>query len=260
MGSVMLKKRIIPLLLWQAGRLVKTRGFEAPRVVGDPVKTSRVYSDQDADELCILNISGPREDPNRFFEAVEMIAVETMTPISVGGGIDSLAEAEKAFRFGADKIVVNSACFNTPDIVRQMVRTFGSQAIIASIDYRRTAEGVQLFSRNGKQFEPGSLEDHLLKLKEIGVGEVLLQSIDRDGLGEGYDLDTLAIAVRSIDVPIICAGGAGDYGHLLEAFERQAEAVACGTLFNFGDNNPIRAKAFLRTRGVPLKRSIKGWR
>lgn len=252
----MLKKRIIPLLLWRDGRLVKTRNFGSARVVGDPANTSRVYSDQDADELCILDISDSNDEAERFSRVVAVIAAETMVPLTVGGRINSLAKAEQAFRLGADKILVNTLCFTSPELVCEMAETFGSQAVVAGIDFRKTPEGVYLFSHNGRKPQNRSLEQHLGELSHMAVGEVLLQSIDKDGSGDGYDLGTLADAVQNTGVPVICGGGAGNYGHLLEAFELGAEAVACGTLFNFGDNNPIRAKAFLRSRGIPLKTSI----
>lgn len=252
----MLKKRIIPLLLWRDGRLIKTRNFESARVVGDPANTSRVYSDQDADELCILDISGSTDQAERFSRVVAVVAAETMVPLTVGGRINSIARAEQAFRFGADKILVNTSCYTSADLVREVVETFGSQAVVAGIDFRKTPEGLRLFSHNGKEPQPRSLEQHFGELNRMGVGEVLLQSIDKDGSRNGYDLEILGAAIRNTDVPVICAGGAGNYGHLLEAFELGADAVACGTLFNFGDNNPIRAKAFLRSRGISLKKSI----
>ena len=252
----MLKKRIIPILLWERGRLVKTRNFCDPRIVGDPVKTARVYSDQDADEICLLNISDSTESSEGFLHSVRLIANETLAPLTVGGGIREVSDAEIVFRAGADKVVINSLSYRNPGLVEKMVQVFGSQAIVAGVDYRQVESQVRLFSENGERPESVSLSSHLKNLEKIGVGEILLQSIDRDGFGRGYDLDTLDFTLENSRTPVICAGGAGNYGHLLEAFQLGVDAVACGTLFNFGDNNPIRAKAFLRNYSIPLKKSL----
>ena len=252
----MLKRRIIPLLLWRNGRLVKTKKFDEGRVVGDPVKTARVYSDQDADEICLLNISSSSGAAASFTEAVRQIAMETLAPLAVGGDIRTMKDAETAFRAGADKIVVNSLCYLEPRTVKSMVEVFGSQAIVGGIDFTSTGSNILLRSEGGRQLEQAELTEHLQSLEDIGVGEILLQSIDRDGTASGYDLETLRVTLARAKTPVICAGGAGNYGDLLDAFQLGVDAVACGTLFNFGDNNPIRAKAFLRNYDIALKKSI----
>jgi len=252
----MLKKRIIPILLWEKGRLVKTRAFGDARIVGDPARTARIYSDQDADEICLLNISDSPEAAEDFLQSVRLIANETLAPLTVGGGIRNIDDAEAIFRAGADKIVINSLSYQNPRLVTEMVNTFGSQAIVAGVDYKHEGSIAQLFSENGRNPVLVGIVEHLKSLEEIGVGEILLQSIDRDGTGRGYDVNTLKLTLQNSLTPVICVGGAGNYGHLLEAFNCGADAVGCGTLFNFGDNNPIRAKAFLRNYSIPLKKSL----
>jgi cyclase len=252
----MLKRRIIPLLLWQNGRLVKTRQFGDPVVVGDLVKTCKVYSDQDADELIILNIGKGESDFEEFLSSIQKLSREVMMPISVGGGIESFGAAERAFRSGADKVVVNSAHYDNPDLLGEISSNFGAQAVIVSVDYR-VDSGVSTFWAKGGSIKKNvEIEEHLKVLGGQGFGELMMQAIDRDGMKVGYDLTYLAHILGQVTTPVIVAGGAGNFEHLKEAFELEVDAVACGTLFNFGDNNPQRAKAFLRNYGVPLKKSL----
>lgn len=236
--------------------MIKTKRFSNARIVGDPVKTAKVYSDQDADEILLLNVSNARETAESFLDSVREIARATLAPLAVGGGIRTISDVEDAFRAGADKVVINTLNYTSPRLVTQIVNIFGRQAVVAGIDFANDGLDTRLISRNGSVVESTGLRNHLLDLEGIGAGEIFLQSLDRDGSGSGYDLQTLQFTLRSTRVPIICAGGAGNYGHLLDAFQVGADAVACGTLFNFGDNNPWRAKAYLRNHGIPLKRSL----
>ncbi len=249
----MLKKRIIPLLLWSDGRLVKTKVFSSQRVVGDVVKTCKVYSDQDSDEIVLLNIDNPTIEPQDFLTDVRRLSQEIMMPITVGGGISDLSRAHEFFDAGADKILVNSVAYEKPELLKTLVATFGSQAVMSGIDFQHRDDSLVLVSERGLKIENRSLSEHLRILQEIGVGEFLIQSVNRDGTRTGYDLAVAASVLRESDVPIIVAGGAGTFSHLLEALELGVDGVACGSLFNFGDNNPIRAKAYLRNYGVPLK-------
>ena len=249
----MLKRRVIPLQLWEKGRLVKTVRFEPGRDVGDPVKSSQVYSDQDADELILLNIGGMREDLQLFCQTVKKIASCCFVPLSVGGGIRSLQDADTLFSAGADKVVVNTAAYRETNIVTEITQKYGTQAIIISIDYRWNDSEPRLFSHGGSKEEDITLKEHLENIAGRGAGEIMLQSMERDGSMEGYDLKLLRMVHANIPSPIILAGGAGNFSHLVEALEAGVDAVACGSLFNFGDNNPLRAKAFLKNYKIALK-------
>ncbi len=251
----MLKHRIIPIELFDGQRLIKTLGFEGARHVGDPVKSSMVYSDQDADELLFLNVH--RENPSiaATAEVVRRIASVCFVPLTVGGGVRSAADAETLFRAGADKIVVNSVAYRAPSVVRTISETMGRQAVVIAIDVRRQADGSYLLlSGCGRTPEAVSLVEHLETVTSHGAGEIFLQAVDRDGTMAGYDLELLRLVLPLVHVPVIIAGGAGGFPHLEEAFLAGANAAACGSLFNFGDNNPLRAKAYLKNRGIPLKR------
>jgi len=250
----MLKRRIIPIELLANGRLVKTRCFAAPRDVGDPVKSSRVYSDQDADELLFLNISRANRTTDELIAQVTRIAAACFVPLSAGGGITTFEAAAQLIQCGADKVVINSAAYRDPALLGSIAQAFGRQAVVASIDVRSEGNGYSLWSGCGEVRERVLLEDHIQQLISAGAGEIMIQSIDRDGVMGGYDLDLLRRVTAISPVPVIPAAGAGHFLHLKEAFDAGADAAACGSLFNFGDNNPLRAKAYLKNHGIPLKR------
>jgi cyclase len=254
MGWQVLKRRIIPIELLWGDRLVKTRVFTAPRDVGDPVKSSKVYSDQDADELVLLHIDREERNIHRLVDIVKRIAEHCFVPFTVGGGISRVEHAEMLFEAGADKVLLNSIAYRDPQIISAIAQHYGRQAVVVGIDVRIEQGSPVLFSDRGCQRETVRLSEHIEAVGVAGAGELMVQSIDRDGVMEGYDLDLMREVVARSQLPIIAAAGAGHFLHLKEAFEVGADAVACGSLFNFGDNNPLRAKAFLKNYGIPLKR------
>jgi len=250
----MLKRRIIPIELFDSGRLYKTKQFDHRRDVGHPVASSKVYSDQDADELIFLNINRENTFDNTFLETISLIAKNAFVPLAVGGGIRKYDHAEELFRSGADKVVLNTAAYENSELISLIAKNHGTQAIIVSIDVRKSnSETYELFSNCGRQKETLRLEGHIERVAAAGAGEIMLQSIDSDGMMCGYDIKLLTHIRKMSPVPIIIAGGAGSLRDLRSAFESGADAAACGSLFNFGDNNPLRAKAFLKNYGIPLK-------
>jgi len=250
----MLKKRIIPIQLLLKGRLVKTKKFRDPRDVGNPVMSSKVYSSQDADELILLNVDRAADSVDVLVSTVKDIARECFVPFSVGGGINSLNDAKKLFAAGADKIIINSVTFSNPAAVTEIAEFAGSQAVVVGIDVKFIDNLYVVFSNNSKIAESVSLSEHIRTMIRLGAGEIFIQSIDRDGEMQGYDINLLKTVLSESSVPVIAAGGAGNFGHLDQALKAGVNAVACGSLFNFGDNNPLRAKAFLKNLGNPLKR------
>lgn len=250
----MLKRRIIPIQLLSGDRLVKTVRFSSPRDVGDPVKSSRVYSDNDADELLLLQIDRGDGAFENLHSKVLQIARECFAPLTVGGGITRSSDALRLFSAGADKVVLNSICFTNLEIISDIAKFAGSQAVVVAVDAKPGKGSYVLYSGGGRVAEPISLEKHIGNIIDSGAGEILVQSIDQDGVMDGYDLDLLDSVCKTCSVPVIIAGGAGNFIHLKEALQRGADAVACGSIFNFGDNSPLRAKAFLKNYGIPLKR------
>ena len=249
----MLKKRIIPIQLLQNGRLVKGCKFSDYRDVGAPASSAAVYNSQYADELLFLNINGPGIEP--LLDILAAVSQVSFIPLAVGGGIRSYEDAAQLIRQGADKIVLNSICYTQPQLIQQIANQFGSQAVVCAVDFRRQQNNIQLYSALGEKKELISLETHLNTIQEMGAGEILLQSIDNDGCMAGFDLELIARVAELVKVPLIAAGGSGNYEHLRHLFEAtQASAAACGSLFNFSDSNPMRAIAFLRNYGLPFKR------
>lgn len=251
----MLKRRIIPIQLLVNGRLVKTVGFGDWRDVGDPVKSSAVYTSQHADELIFLNIDRDRSSVEPLVKLLYGVSEVCFTPLAVGGGIRSFEDAATLIESGADKIVINSAAYGDPDVLSRVADRFGQQAVVVGIDVRGTADGgYTLVSDSGRTPQPVGLADHIRACEAAGAGEFLVQSVDRDGTMSGFDLDLLRRACAATRVPVIGAGGSGQYNHLKEAFlETDASALACGSLFNFSDSNPMRAKAFLTNYGLSFK-------
>jgi cyclase len=250
----MLKCRIIPIELLLGGRLVKTRLFNSPRDVGDPVKSSKVYSDQDADELLLLQIDREARNIKPLIDAVSRIAEHCFVPLTAGGGVSSLDDAAQLFEVGVDKVLVNSAAYSSLDVLYAISSHYGRQALVVGIDVRTENKEFVLYSDCGRKRERVLLGDHIASVIAAGAGELLLQAIDFDGMMQGYNLELLRRVVNACSVPVIIAAGAGQFSHLKDAFDSGAAAAACGSLFNFGDNNPLRAKAFLKNYGVPLKR------
>jgi len=254
MGVGVLKKRIIPLLLLKNGRLVKSIQFANYRDVGDPISSASVYDSQQADELIILNIEGAAKLPALIALANKMTR-QVFMPVAFGGGIQNEQEAISLIQNGADKIVLNSICYESPHLISSIANHFGSQAVIVAIDVRFVAGEWQLFSHQGEQRQNISLHKHILRCIQYGAGEILLQSIDNDGEMNGFSLQLVEEISSIVRVPIILAGGSGNYEHLLHAFQQtDISAVACGSLFNFTDSNPMRANAYLRNHHLPFKK------
>jgi len=251
-----LKKRIIPVQLLLDGRLVKTKQFGAYRDVGDPVASSRVYNAQNADELVFLNINRSARGIDPLLTLLERVSEVTFMPLSLGGGVTSYDSAARLIRSGADKVVLNSAAYSDPQLITSIADAFGSQAVIVSIDARldSTSGEYTVYSDCGRKAEAVTLDAHLEKVVAAGAGEIFINSIDRDGMMNGYDIPLLKKVASAVSIPVIGCGGAGHYNHLKDAFlETRVSALACGSLFNFTDSNPIRAKAFLTNYGIPFK-------
>lgn len=250
----MLKRRIIPIELLSEGRLVKTKCFDGGRDVGDPVKSSKVYSDQDADEIVLLNIDRHGQPIESLVSSVARIAQHCFVPLTAGGRIRHPDDAAQLFAAGADKVLVNTAAYRDARLITEISGHYGRQAVVVGIDVREENGDYALFSDCGRQREAVSLEEHIARVVAAGAGEILVQRIEFDGVMQGYDANLLRRAVLVSPVPLIAAAGAGHFLHLKEAFDIGVDAAACGSLFNFGDNNPLRAKAFLKNYGIPLKR------
>ena len=257
----MLKKRIIPKFLIRGGRLVKMRRFdENQREAGNPVSTAKVYDSYGIDELIIVDIDATRED--RVVEAsiIERIAEEVFIPFTVGGGVRTLEEIEAMLKVGADKVSINSAGVADSGFITRAASRFGDQCIVASIDYREEAGGAKtVYSRGGELTAGMGAAEWALRMQDAHAGEILLTSIDRDGMMNGYDLDLIATLGDKLDIPLIASSGAGSLADCKAALDAGASAITISSMFIFTDHSPIKVRTYLKTNGVPV-RSQKGSR
>lgn len=256
-GWQMLKKRIIPILQLHQQRLVKTQQFSSWRNVGDPVKSASVYNSQFTDELVLINIDRDNRSITPLLEVIPEIAKVSFMPLSVGGGISNFEDAAALINRGADKITLNSACYDMPQLISDIADKFGSQAVIVSIDVKKNenTQSYSLYSNCGQSLQSISLEQHIKKCEQAGAGEFMFQSIDHDGMMSGFDINLLQQVMKLTNLPVIGASGSGNYQHLKEAFtETGVSALACGSLFNFSDSNPIRAKNYLTNYDIAFKK------
>jgi len=223
--------RVIPALTIVDDSAFRTRRFRKRSYVGDPVNAVKLFSDKGADELMVIDISGEPFHPGRA-AVIRSIASEALMPISYGGGIRDIEAIRTVIRNGYEKAVVNTALFDAPDIVREAVREFGSQALVASIETSRGWFGDRLVLRDsGARKTRHRLADWAKSCEDLGCGEILLTCVDRDGSMSGYDLDAVEEVSRAVTVPVIAMGGAGTLGHLRDAVFRGASAVAAGSMF-----------------------------
>lgn len=252
----MIKKRIIPVQLLINNRLVKTVNFDSYRDVGNPVTSSKVYCSQDTDELVFLNINRDKREVDELIPLIKKVSEVCFMPLAIGGGIKCLEDADKLIRNGADKVVVNSICYYKPELITEIADKFGRQAVVVSIDvrYNQQKEEYELYSDCGRILEDISLKEHVKKVTEIGAGEIFINSINRDGMMNGYDIPLIKDVMEFTSIPVIACGGSGNFEQLKDAFAKtDVSALGCGSVFNFGDNNPIRAKAFLSNYDLKFK-------
>ena len=258
----MLKKRIIPMLLLSNARMVKGKQFSQFRDTGDPVSAARIYNAQNADELFFLDIDANREGSSFevLEETVKRVAAECFMPLTVGGGIDSVEKIQRLLLAGADKVAITTAAFVDPELINRAAKLFGRQCIVVGLDVKKVTvvdkeeNHYVLHTHCGTEPSPCTLRDVVIDMTARGAGEFLVHAIERDGMMQGYDLAVVNEVKRYTDRPLIVAGGAGTFMHLVEAFkEAPVDAVACASLFHFGDNNPIRARSYLLNQGIPMK-------
>jgi cyclase len=236
----MLKTRVIPSLLLRGAGLVKTSRFSDPKYVGDPVNAIRIFNDKEVDELMLLDINASRENREPPFSIIEEVASECFMPLAYGGGIRSIEHVQKILKLGVEKVVFNSAAFRNPTVVKEASRRFGAQAIVASIDVRRKIFGrYEVFVDNGKTATGVEPVEYAKRMEACGAGEILLGSIDRDGLMQGYDTDIIARVSHAVSIPVIASGGAGSVADFKAAVSGGAAAVAAGAMFVF--QGPRRA-------------------
>lgn len=250
-------RRIIPCLDIHAGRVVKGVKFLQLRDEGDPVEIAASYAEAGADELVFLDISATPEERQLLYPLVERVASQVFIPLTVGGGIRTLEDIEKALRTGADKVSINTQAVKTPEMIEEGAKRFGSQCIVVAIDARRKAgssPGWEVVTHGGRIPTGLDAVEWARRVAELGAGEILLTSIDRDGSKVGYDLELLAAVSSAVPIPVIASGGAGELLHILEAFTQgKADAALAASIFHEGIYTLREVKGYLRAHGIPVR-------
>jgi imidazole glycerol-phosphate synthase subunit HisF len=264
-----LARRIIPCLDVKNGRVVKGINFVELRDAGDPVEQAAAYERQGADELCYLDISASPEGHGTIVDIVKRTADEVFMPLTVGGGVRSVGDAERLLLAGADKIAVNTAAIRRPELVREIAERFGNQAIVVAVDAKRRGPRAddfpragggpageaawEIYSHGGRTPEGLDAIEWCRRCADLGAGELLVTSMDRDGTGLGYDLELIRTVATSVTVPVIASGGVGKLADLADGLLAGADAVLAASIFHFGQHTIGEAKSFLVERGLTIR-------
>lgn len=230
----MRRARVIPCLLIQGNGLVKTKKFKDPVYIGDPVNAMRIFSDKEADEIVVLDIDASKRGSEPNYELIAEMAGEAFMPMAYGGGVTNVEQVRRLIRCGIEKVVINSAAVRSQEWIREAIGIFGSQAIVGAVDVRKTLlGGYRVVTHSATDETKLDLDQHIASLVATGVGEIFLNSVDRDGTMKGYDLPLIQHVAKRVSVPIVACGGAGTVDHLVEGVRSGASAVAAGSMFVF---------------------------
>ena len=250
----MLTKRIIPCLDVMEGRVVKGMNFVNLKDAGDPVVNAKAYEKQLADELCFLDITASHEKRRTILNVIEGVAREVFMPLTAGGGIRSIQDIRDVLLAGADKVTINTAAIERPEIVREASDVFGSQCICVAIDAKRSATGFEVYTYGGRKPTGVEAIGWARRVEELGAGEILLTSMDRDGTKIGYDIPLTKAISEAVNIPVIASGGVGNLEHLYEGLvDGKADAVLAASIFHYREYTVIEAKEYLRGRGVAVR-------
>jgi cyclase len=251
----MLKTRLIPSLLLAEGRCVKGVRFGDYRDVGHPVTAAKVYEAQGADELLFLDIHAASEQRSTLLYVVRQTAEQCFMPLTVGGGVQSVDDIRTLLRTGADKVTINTAALSNPELITAGAAEFGDQCIVVSIDHASDDQGVQrVATERGANVTDIDVVDWAKRAADLGAGEILLTSVEREGAREGYDVDTVRRVADAVMIPVIAAGGAGSLQDLVDVVkDGHASAVAAASIFHFTDQSPIKAHSFMKQAGLDVR-------
>jgi len=249
-----LAKRIIPCLDVDRGRVVKGVNFVGLRDAGDPVEIARRYNEQGADELTFLDITASSDERDLILHVVESVAAQVFIPLTVGGGVRKVEDVRRLLNAGADKVSINTAAVQNPQLVADAAGRYGSQCIVVAIDAKRAGEHWEVFTHGGRRATGLEAVGWARKMQGLGAGEILLTSMDRDGTREGFDLALTRATADAVDVPVIASGGVGKLEHLAQGvLEGRADAVLAASIFHFGEFTVREAKEFMARRGIEIR-------
>ena len=251
------RARVIPCLDVADGRVVKGVNFVELRDAGDPVEQARAYDAAGADELCFLDITASHENRGTILDVVRRTAAVCFMPLTVGGGVRTADDARALLLAGADKVAVNSAAVARPDVVADIAERFGSQCCVASVDARRVGERWEVFTHGGRRPTGIDAVEHALRLADLGAGELLVTSMDKDGTRSGYDLDLVRAIADRVSVPVVASGGVGGLDDLVAGIrDGHASAVLAASIFHFGEASIADAHNALAQAGIPVRRPV----
>lgn len=250
----MLSKRIIACLDVRDGKVVKGVNFEGLREAGDPALLARRYNTEGIDEIVILDVTATVEGRQARANTIAAVAREIFLPLAVGGGIRSEDDAAAAIEAGADKVSLNTAALERPELIATLAKKYGSQAVIVAIDAKRQGGGYAVFARSGQSEANRDAVEWARQATEMGAGEILLTSIDRDGTKAGFDCELTAAVADAVNIPVIASGGAGTFEHFAEVFTSgHADAALAASIFHFNEKSVSELKQYLSQRDVPVR-------
>jgi cyclase len=249
-----LAKRVIPCLDVTAGRVVKGVNFVGLRDAGDPVEIAARYDREGADELCFLDITASSDERDILLHVIEAVAAQVFIPLTVGGGVRSVADVRRLLNAGADKVSINTAAVQTPELVAQASAIVGAQCIVVAIDAKRNGQGWEVHTHGGRRATGLDAVQWARRMTAAGAGEILLTSMDRDGTRDGFDLALTRAVSEAVTVPVIASGGAGKLEHLAEGvLQGKADAVLAASIFHFGEYSLRDAKSHMKSRGIEIR-------
>jgi cyclase len=249
-----LAKRIIPCLDVDRGRVVKGVNFVGLRDAGDPVEIARRYDEQGADELTFLDITASSDERDLLLHVVEDVAAQVFIPLTVGGGVRRVEDVRRLLNAGADKVSINTAAVQNPQFVAEASGRYGSQCIVVAIDAKRSGSSWKVFTHGGRRGTGLDAVEWARTMQNLGAGEILLTSMDRDGTREGFDLALTRVVADAVSVPVIASGGVGRLEHLAEGvLEGGADAVLAASIFHFGEFSVQDAKRYMASRGIEVR-------
>lgn len=250
----MLTKRIIPCLDVKEGRVVKGTNFVNLKDAGSPVDNAKAYEEQKADELCFLDITASHEKRRTILQVVEQVANEVFMPLTVGGGVQSIDDIRDILLAGADKVTINTAAVERPELLREASEVFGSQCICIAIDAKAGQGGFEVYTYGGRRPTGIDAVKWAKQAEALGAGEVLLTSMDRDGTKVGYDIPLTRAISEAVTIPVIASGGVGTLEHLYEGLvDGKADAVLAASIFHYREHSVMEAKRYLHERGVNVR-------
>ena len=249
----MLAKRVIAALDIKNGRVVKGIRFRNIRDAGDPIELAKRYEEEGIDEIVFLDITASHEGRDILYSLVERIAEEIYVPFTVGGGIKSAEEARRIIKNGADKVFINTAAVNRPELVREIAEIVGTANLVVAIDAKWNGSYWEVYTHGGRKARGLNAVEWAKKVEELGAGEILLTSMDTDGTKEGFDIPLTKAVVEAVDIPVIASGGAGKPEHFYEAFKAGAEAALAASIFHYNEYTVGELKEFLAERGIPVR-------